>query len=498
MTPHFRFVKAALARSPYEHERRSAYIGRYLSDLSPTLLGPRIFINHGSLWGGAGTGKTSALLQLISELVDVTRPCSFLLLDGKADTFELIAQLKAVMKDVRWVTLAPNLSSYRLNPFDQSWYKAMPECLRADFWSAAFNLNYGIDWSKAYFAAGNSAMLDEGLKANPKDFTEYEAGILAARSKGSKDGGLANELKGAGSHVEAIVRRLKHVECLHGESTIDLADLFKKPMGIYFALPMAFGADVNRYVGTIVLQGLFAAAATVPRRDRIQVFVIIDESSRFCGRSSGMMLQQARSLNISMFWSFQSLLDLKTQSTDIGAALEANAAFQWVFSATTAEEQERLVDMSGETVETVMTVTDDTTLEFTTRPTKPHPFGMHPYPGTVLVNKVAPTTKTSWAEKVVNRLNVNELNIVSSHPTLSLLRLRDQATLGAINIIEQQRHLTEREYKKFVDFEWPEGNSETTTNTYKRRDEPPALPAPEPPPNLNKDNSARPKKRPKH
>ena len=155
--------------------------------------------------------------------------------------------------------------------------------------------------------------------------------------------------------------------------------------------------------------------------------------------------------------------------------------------------------MSGETVETSKVVTDDTTMQWRTVSTRPDPDGLYPYPGTIHKVTVGPSTKTSYTEKVVNRLNVNELNLVSSHPMYSLLRLRDASTLGAINIIEQRRHLTEAQYERFVDFEWPEGNSETTTNTYQRREEPPpsptVLPAPGPPRNPNKDNSARPKKK---
>ena len=187
-----------LRGSPYESERLSAYLGSYASDNSPTLFGKPHAINHGSLLGGAGTGKTTALMLLTAQLPDVVRPCSIVIIDGKADTFELLAQLLAVCRDTKWVTLAPHpRSTYRFNPFDQSWYRAMPECLRADYWSAAFNLNYGIDWSQAYFAAGNSAMLDEGLKDDPKDITAYEAGVMAARGLASKKGGLASELKSA-------------------------------------------------------------------------------------------------------------------------------------------------------------------------------------------------------------------------------------------------------------------------------------------------------------
>lgn len=492
MTRHYSLVKEALRSSPHERDRKTAYLGSYVSDNSPVLLRKHNVINHGSLWGGAGTGKTSGLLQLIAQLHEIVWPCSIVIIDGKADTFELLAQIQAIYPVTKYLTLAPHCSSYRFNPFDQSWYRAMPESLRADYWSAAFNLNYGIDWSKAYFAAGNSAMLDEGLKANPQDFNAYEAGVLAARGMASSKGGLASELKNAGSHVEAILRRLKHIECLQGQSTIELTDLFLKPMGLYVAAPMSSGADVNRYAATILLQGLFAAAASLPQSKRIQVFAIIDESSRFCGRSSGMMLQQSRSLQISMFWSFQSLLDLKTQSTDLGAALEANAWLQWVFSATTAEEQKRLIDMSGETVETKMTVTEDNTFETALVKTVPKAGGLYPYPGEVSVLKVRPTVKTSYGEEVVHRLNVNELNLVSSHPTYSLLRLRDPETLGAINIIEQRRHLTEAKYLRFVDSDWPEGNADTTTNTYQRQEAPPALPAPETP-QPTKDNRARPK-----
>ena len=94
---------------------------------------------------------------------------------------------------------------------------------------------------------------------------------------------------------------------------------------------------------------LLAAATQTTRRH--QVYLVIDEFQRMIARNLEYMLQLARSMGVGVIIANQSMQDLKKSSMDLITPIESNCRYRQWFSVSSAEDRERLVKSSGETVD---------------------------------------------------------------------------------------------------------------------------------------------------
>lgn len=223
--------------------------------------------------------------------------------------------------------------------------------------------------------------------------------------------------------------------------------------------PITRGLTINRYLGTVCLYALPSAAAVVPEHERKQAFSIVDESPRFVGRNVGLLLMQLRSMKASLWLSYQSSLDMRSRGYDAGKAIETNAGLEWIFSATTVEEQRRLVELSGETVEIERSATymrpkvvaggrrksRTTYTEYST----------HRNASSSQVRYQPGGEFQSARETLVPRLNVNEISAASSDPLSSIVRVRQGDTLGLPFLITHFRHVDLAQHERDKRVPWP-------------------------------------------
>jgi hypothetical protein len=474
-----------LRNSSVPWERTAIYAGRVLHDGSPFLIPLKSIREHGAFVGPNGSGKTTAMRKVMRQTGEMDFPHSRLVPDGKADTAELRAEAHRNFERKRWLTIRTGKSTYVFNPFDQTWYRALGEQERVDYWMGALNLSYGTEYGKSHFTDANAAMLMEALAQNPTSLQEFGEAVQVALRAPGKGGGLPQETKSAGVHVINILRRLSRLKSLSGPSTIQLSEFYTTPISLYIDASMTLGSEINRYHAHLVTYALPAAAASVPVEKRIPILVYKDEAARFLGRNTALLLMQLRSMGASMLLGYQSALDAKAQLSEIASAIESNAGMEWTFGATTPQEIKRLMDLSGHVVETERSASS-----FVPRNREKNTFAMirrWAGRGEYLIHK----------EVILPRLNVNEIAAMTSHPLHSILRVREGNHLGLPVMVEHFRHQLPSEFQKDMALPWPEPNADTVINTDEPPPSAPVTIAPVPPMNPPKDNVARPRKRPR-
>src|SRR5262249_27624970 len=94
------------------------------------------------------------------------------------------------------------------------------------------------------------------------------------------------------------------------KNAIDLCSLFETPQVLYFGLPTALAHDLVGDQCRLPLMALFQAAAFAKRR--IPVIVVIEEAPQVLGSNILKIVQLARSAQIGLIFTAQSLRDLKT------------------------------------------------------------------------------------------------------------------------------------------------------------------------------------------
>lgn len=167
----------ALRNSPIPRDRQRIYLGRRWSDGSPVFVDLRDLIEHVAFVGANGSGKTAGIRMLMWQVASLMRDASFLVVDGKADTPELRAELERMGGDVHYLSIEPGLSSDCFNVLDQPWYEALGEQQQIDFWMGALNLDYGTGYGESYYTDGNAVVLHEAMSRRPKTMREFARAV---------------------------------------------------------------------------------------------------------------------------------------------------------------------------------------------------------------------------------------------------------------------------------------------------------------------------------
>ena len=444
-----------IRRSPDLTERGSVYLGRVVADGSPVLVPRDVFREHAHGLGDSGSGKTSLFLCPLIEQLAAGGECSVVTVNLKADSSELLATHEAIAEaimrrlglilPVKYFSNQTDRSTFAFNPMKQQYWSKFDLLTRTDILCAANGLTYGTDYGQGCFSSANAAILYHALKTFPHVTTFVElADCIGEVTTTAKKRDLHPEIRKAGVHVHEVIKRLAACEALNVTSTsgkpadvienaIDLTDVFRTPQLLYFHLSSTLSPSGAPEIARLVTYMLLAAATQTERKH--PVFLVIDEFQRMVASNLEYMLQLARSMGVGVILANQSMEDLKKSTTNLIPAIEANCRLRQWFSVSSSDDQQRLINSSGVTIDHALGVSKST-----------NPDGRS-------------TVTYSQTEQVVSRFTQNDVLLTSDHPFRSFLRISRGAGYaqygGLPVIIESSFHISAEEYRRRQALPWP-------------------------------------------
>ncbi len=448
-------VEADLRSSPDRTERNSLLLGCVVADGSPVLMPREVYLEHGHALGDSGGGKTSLCLCPTIEQLASFADCSIVVLDLKADSLELLASLQAAADAVGRRTGRPlplkffsnqrTHSTFAFNPMKQPFWRNFDLLTQTDILCAANGLTYGTDYGAGYFSSANAAILFQTLKTYPNvttfvDLAECIGTVMTVAKK--KD--LHPEIRKAGVHVQEVIKRLAACEALNVtessgrsapvvEQAINLTDLFREPQLLYCHLPATLSPSGAPEIGRLFTYMLLAASTQTERR--CPVFLVIDEFQRMVANNLEYMLQLARSMGVGVLIANQSMQDLRKGNVDLVPAIEANCRLRQWFSVSSADDQKRLIESSGLTVETLLSSSESVNSEGKS------------------------SSSCSALEHIAPRLTINDILLMNDHPFQSILKVSRGAGYAQFGgmpvIIQSQYHISKEEYQRRKAMPWP-------------------------------------------
>lgn len=473
--PSFKKLFAALQRSPHWHERESVLIGLNEHDGAPHLEHYTAFLEHIGIIGRTKSGKTAFMACLHYQLSIILPLVAQIIIDCKSHSNELLAGQLATGKPTKWFTFQTGLSSYVMNPLDQTWYLKRAAILRNAFWTAAINLDSGPDHGRQWFSIAGVVNLIRPSQREPKTLREM-AKIM------EHGGGMKDEIRKAGSYVRAVFQYLQHVDAINAPSTMQMEEEIEAGNNLYFGLPALESSILTRYTGSMALQSVIRSVFTADP-DKFKGFVFADEAQTIGGRNTESLFTQARSVGLSLITSMQLGANAEGQVSDLGETIENNVGIEFIFSAKTKDEIERVKTIGGETVEALFSE------EIKKRPvpyfTWKRPWGSNSNGASYYATtkyKLANVNVSQMREVLASRYPTNEINRISINPQLCIIRTQNENYLGACNTVRTFYHIDKRTYEKRRSMPWPAGNEHTITLTNEPPKEDITPPPDEPPP----------------
>ena len=438
-------------------EKKSIYQGKVVADRSPVLVPRDVYCEHAHALGDSGGGKTGLFLCPITEQLVDFGDCSVIVLDLKADSLELLGSLQASVERVRKKSGMPmplqvfsnqnHRHTVAFNPMTQPFWNRFDLLTRTDILCAANGLNYGTDYGQGYYSSANAAIVFHAMKTFPhiSSFAEL-ADCIGTVVTTAKRQDLHPEIRKAGIHVHEVMKRLAACEALNvtsatlqppevQENAIDLTRFFQEPNFLYCHLPSTLSPSGAPEIARLFTYLLLAASTQTERK--CQVFLVIDEFQRMVANNLQYMLQLARSMGVGIVLANQSMQDLKQGGTNLIPAIEANCRLRQWFSVSSVEDQERLMQISGKTIDHSVSRTNSVNAEGKS------------------------SSSISATEQVVDRLTINDILLTNDHPHRSILRVgrgSGYAQFGGMPvIIESDFHISESEYLRRKNMPWPQG-----------------------------------------
>ena len=448
--------------SQNEIERDSLYLGRVTFDQSPMLVPSEVFREHAHFLGDSGSGKTARGLSPFIEQVVGGGNASVMVLDLKGDSPELLQTLKQGAKTakalngidvpVRYFTQRDDLATYGFNPFKLPCWNRLNELQKTDILCGALGLNYGSDYGEGYFSSANASVLYATVSHFP-DINNFEQlrDKLAYVISSPKRHGLDDKSKDAGNHVKMSVTRLASIAALNitDDSTpnqavadfcIDPTRLFLHPEAHYFSLSATLGPGSSPEIGRLASYMLLTAATLTERK--VPVYLVVDEFQRMASRNLDYLLQLARSMGVAVILANQSMQDLVRY--DLTSTLETNCRYRQWFAISGWDDQERLSRASGETVDTMDSISVSHS-----------------------VSDRGTTTSTSRSRNdfIAPRLTKNDIKLVSDDDRKSVVLINRGAGYaqygGMPVIIESDFHISAAEYGQRKAAPWPSTDTGT-------------------------------------
>jgi hypothetical protein len=454
----------ALRRSSDPNERASILLGWLAGNGVPVLYPRDALLSHIAVEAGTEGGKSSRVLAPLLEQWMSFPDCSAFVIDGKADSSDFIATAQAIAQfaaaqgrevKVKYFTPVLGDATFILNPFTQATWDRMDYSQRADYLCAMLGLQYGRDYGPGYFSDGNARSAAHAVQKYPnfKTIRELNRFIRHEAVAHNKEE-IPPETRRAGSHVESALYRLEHLEALNATADthpaaaianqISFTEPFVTPHIHVLHLPASVGPEASAMIGRLYLYGILAGAAALGPSRPLKVLGIIDETARFVAKNMDHVLQTARSASVGICTAVQSRKDLITATSDLASVLDTNARLRFWLSVSDIDVIERLSKLSGTTVETLQSTSEE--YSFFQR------WRMTGYSRTE-------------AEVIVPRLSVNDILEISDDPDLAVMQITRGAGFaqfgGYTQAIRTAHHITEAEHQRRRLTPWPAATAQT-------------------------------------
>lgn len=334
-----------------------------------SLIGDHVYIN-----GSSGSGKSSrGLAALSSQLVRFARvrgDCSILVLDVKGDE-ALFQGLRHESRGLpfRWYREQRGFSTFGFNPLLQSHIEQFNPSQKARAVMDAFGLRHGDALGERYFADVQEAVVRTLFEKHPnvRSLAQMHAILQSPDAHDQLCPDMPERDWDHAFHIREQLGAFARCAPLNDTSddparTIDLPSLFLEPQVAYFYVPALLGGGTNVQAAKFALYSLLTAALFVPKRERKQVYVIIDEFQEIIGVNVPVVLRQARTFSTALIVANQLPSDLDRGQVRMKMAVSGNVALEWSFRPGTTEQVEELQRASGEYLETLrsQTVTTQT------------------------------------------------------------------------------------------------------------------------------------------
>lgn len=454
----------ALRQSNDPVERESLLLGWLAPDSTPLLYPRSGLLAHTAVEASTEGGKTSRVLVPLTEQFMSFPNGSAVIVDGKADSNDFLSTAQAIAENaaaegrsikVKFFTPIEGNATYVLNPFSQECWQRMNFAQRADYLCAMLGLQYGRDYGPGYYSDANARACAHVIAKYPnfKSIRELNRFVRHETVTNNKEE-IPPETRHAAAHLESALYRLEHLEALNATADthpaaaianqINFLDLFLTPQIHVLHLPATMGPEISAMIGRMYIYGVLAAAALLGPSRPLKVLAIIDELALFFARQLEFALMQARSLSVALVGCYQSRKSLISTSSDLASVLDTNTRLRFWLALSDIDVIERLSKLSGTTVETLRSTSEE--YSFFQR------WRMTGY-------------SKSETEVIVPRLSVNDILEISDNPDLAVAQITRGAGFaqygGYTQAIRTAHHITEEEYQRRRTAPWPAATAET-------------------------------------
>lgn len=435
-----------LRRSTNQLESESIHLGYVAADHSPVLIDRSLCLEHMHILGATGSNKSSlGLAPLIEQFISFP-DTSVVIIDLKGDTAELYHAAKGAIDHFRpntalqFFSLENGSKTHIFNPFYSDAWEKLSLLERSDVLCKCCGLVYGFEYGRAFYTMGNSSVMTNINVANPSSRSFRQLALEANRLLKEQDSGANSELRRIGLHAIESIRRLACYDSINyvpqdpqndevQQNRIDLAGVFQRPTVVYFKLPSTTTSIGASALARFVIQNLIIAARFTNRK--MKVHLVIDEFQRALGEGVEHTLQLARSHDIGLVLSNQSMADLDVTSPKVYQAVAGNCAIRRWFSAMSKRDLEELYTLMGTTE-----VTRET------------------------VSRGPDGTTTSYQQEHEPRARMTDLHAISEESSMSFLQVagrgRGYARYNGIPFVcYSEYHISEEQYLNRKSLPWP-------------------------------------------
>jgi hypothetical protein len=442
---HWYRMQNRMANSVNPVERESLWLGRVAADGSPILWPVEALDRHSIVTGGTGSGKSALLMSLVDQLIYRTDR-QLIIVDCKAETYELLATLKraAALKGkqtgttpaVKHFTLEKGRCSHLVDVLGMTRHLPTPQ--RCGVMLSSLALAHAQEYGQSFFRDQSFEFLSFVLERHPdvENWGELVQHMQDAIRFASEIE-LSKRTREYGDHVLLVAKRLASLDALNSssrlpQSVLDNAIDFTNEH-IYFDL----SAKKNGFIAGEVARLIAGLLKTLPRKRRI---LIIDEFQIAVNKELELFLTQARSHGIGVVLACQNASQLVTSDWDGRPVIEANTALQMWMTANDVVGREQLRQLGGIRREPTINKHQNSRGELS------YTFG----------------------ETITDRISPNLIDEVSSHPKHYFARLIGDAGYaaygGKIFVGESMFHQTKQNYDRAMKTPWPGPSANTLVN----------------------------------
>lgn len=453
-------------------ERDSVLLGTHATENYPVLLPANILNEHMHVTGDTGSGKTAlALIPLLIQLIR-GRSQAIIVLDLKGDpalfhTTRIEAERAG--RTFKYFTNRIHCSTYLFNPFTTLSLQHLSVNQLCEIFLQSLGLEHGLGYGRSYFSRVARDWLSQQLEGPPIESFEQ----LLARAQDQTHFASAKHQQDAYELV-SVVRTLAKVPQLNvidaddhpaAAHAIHLPTVLADAQIVYFYLPAAIEAASVREIANLVVHSLLTSADGLQARTgRVAPgLLVIDEFQRMVSRGFDVFLQQARSLGLGTVLSHQTISDLKSPDIDLRPLVQANTRTKQVFSASDLQQQNFLMEASGDTLYQLTSVSRSTSTIGTATDT---------------------VTVTPYVGK---RLTQNDIIDFSNDPQTSIAHVTRSAGFlhwgGYPNPVRHDYCMSFEEYSRRTRLPWPAVGPTTVLSDALRKP-----PAPDVPPQATADS----------